>query len=197
MSTERIYVHDSIADEFVDALVREAKAMVVGDGLEEGTQIGPMVSARQRAHVESQLKEAISDGAQLLTGGEISAEGYFMQPAVVDGVNHDMDIAMEETFGPVAAVIRVKDEDEAVTLANDTPFGLGATVFGVDEERAESVARRIQAGMVSVNRAVGGAQGTPWVGARESGYGFHKSTAGHRQFAQVRVISRRAPRKPS
>ena len=74
VSTERIYVHDDIADEFVEALVREAKAMVVGDGLAEGTQIGPMVSARQRAHVQSQLKEAIADGAQLLTGGEVSEE---------------------------------------------------------------------------------------------------------------------------
>jgi acyl-CoA reductase-like NAD-dependent aldehyde dehydrogenase len=104
-----------------------------------------------------------------------------------------MPIAQEETFGPVACVTAVKDDEEAVQLANDTPYGLGAVVFG-GADHAERVARRLNAGMIGVNQSVGGAKGTPWVGARESGYGFHSSVDGHRQFCQVRVVSQPKPR---
>ena len=156
-----------------------------------------MVNHRQRSHVEQQLASAVDSGAKLLTGGAISDVGCFMTPAVLDEVNHTMDIANEETFGPVACVIRVSSQDEAVRLANQSVFGLGATVFGQDDTRTKAVARQLNAGMVGINRGVGGAFGTPWVGARESGYGYHKSISGHRQFAQVRVISERKPRTPT
>lgn len=193
VSTERIYVPEAVADRFVEALVAEAGEMKVGPGVEDGVRVGPMVNERQRAHVLRQLEAAEAAGARRLFGGEPGA-GAFLTPAVFDGVNHDMDIAREETFGPVACVIRVADDDEAVRLANDTPYGLGAIVFGADEARAAAVADRLQAGMVGINRGVGGAFGTPWVGARQSGFGYHKGPAGHRQFAQVRVISRSKPR---
>ncbi len=193
VSTERIYVDEAIADRFVDALVAEAGKMKVGHGTEDGVRIGPMVNQRQRAHVLRQLAAAEADGARRLCGGE-AGPGAFLQPAVLDGVTHAMDIAREETFGPVACVIRVADDDEAVRLANDTPYGLGAIVFGGDEARAAAVADRLDAGMVGINRGVGGAFGTPWVGARQSGFGYHKGIAGHRQFAQVRVISRSKPK---
>jgi len=192
VSTERIYVHEDIADEFSTALVAEARALQVGSGLDPETQIGPMVSRRQRDHVVKQVESAIGQGAQLLIGGTLSEVGHFMTPAVIDHVDHTMSLATAETFGPVASIIRVPNHEEAVRLANDTPFGLGAVVFGGDITAAESLARRLDAGMVGVNRGVGGASGTPWVGARQSGYGYHKSVAGHRQFAQVRVLSRKA-----
>ena len=102
-----------------------------------------------------------------------------------------MEIACEETFGPVAAVSRVASDEEAVQRANATRFGLGAVVFGGDEQRTAAVARRLTAGMIGINGGVHGAPGTPWVGARESGFGFHKSRDGHRQFAQTRVVTRR------
>lgn len=95
----------------------------------------------------------------------------------------------DETFGPVACVMRFGSDDEAVRLANDTPFGLGAVVFG-DEDHAAEVARQLDAGMIGVNKGCGGASGSPWVGAKESGYGFHSSRDGHRQFTQTRVVSR-------
>jgi acyl-CoA reductase-like NAD-dependent aldehyde dehydrogenase len=101
-----------------------------------------------------------------------------------------MEIMREETFGPVACVQSFAGDDEAVRLANDTPFGLGAAVFGRDVARAASVAARIEAGMVGINQGCGGADGCPWVGAKESGYGFHSGPEGHRQFAQVRVLTR-------
>ncbi len=191
VSTERIYVPESIADPFVEALMVEAEHFVVGDGAHEGVTIGPMVSARQRDHVVRQLDAAVAAGARLLRGGQTSEVGHFLEPAVLDGVTHEMEIAREETFGPVACVIRVADESEAIRMANDTPFGLGAVVFGGDPARTESAARRLTAGMIGINRGIGGAAGTPWVGARQSGYGYHKGVAGHRQFTQVRVISRR------
>ena len=110
-------------------------------------------------------------------------------PTVLSGVTHDMDIMRSETFGPVACIARFRDLDEAVTLANDTPYGLGAAVFGCDDDKTQEVARRLDAGMVGINRGCGGAAGTPWVGAKQSGYGYHSGKEGHRQFTQSRVVS--------
>ena len=174
-------------DAFVEAMVDAAKAMTVGDGLADGTQIGPMVSLTQKAHVKRQVAEALADGAQV-AWSEGTDAGQFLGPIVLTECTHDMNIARDETFGPVACVYRVQDDAEAVRLANDTPYGLGAVVYG-GTERARAVARQMTAGMVGVNQGLGSLGSTPWVGARQSGYGFHSSVEGHRQFAQVRVVS--------
>lgn len=187
VSTERIFVMESVADAFEEALARLAEATRVGNGL-EGAEMGPMVNARQRDHVLRQIDDAVAAGATVLTGGS-GHRSNFLMPTVLSNVDESMEIGSVETFGPVACVTRVTSEDEAVARANDTPFGLGAVVFG-EEERAEEVARRLTAGMIGVNRAVFGVAGSPWVGARESGFGFHKSPAGHRQFTQTRVVTR-------
>jgi succinate-semialdehyde dehydrogenase/glutarate-semialdehyde dehydrogenase len=188
ISTERIFVLDSVADAFEKALAGIASAMRVGPGI-DGADVGPMVNARQRDHVLRQLEAAVASGAKVLAGGNGHHDNY-VTPTVLSDVTDEMDIAREETFGPVACVTRVKSVDEAIQRANDTEFGLGAVVFGGDEEKAALVARRLTAGMIGVNRAVGGAAGTPWVGARQSGFGFHKSKDGHRQFTQTRVVTR-------
>ena len=188
VSTERIFVLDSVADDFEAALTRLASAMTVGDGL-EGADVGPMVNSAQRDHVLAQVEAAVGAGATVLAGGGGHTDN-FVTPTVLTGITEEMDIGRVETFGPVACVTRVASVDEAVSRANDTPFGLGAVVFGGDEARAESVARKLTAGMIGVNRSAGGVAGTPWVGARESGFGFHKSKDGHRQFAQTRVLTR-------
>jgi len=188
VSTERIFVVESVADAFEEALSRLAEATRVGNGL-EGAEMGPMVNARQRDHVLRQIDAAVAAGATVLTGGS-GHRNNFVMPTVLSNVDESMEIGSEETFGPVACVTRVASEDDAVARANDTPFGLGAVVFSGDEERAEAVARRLTAGMIGVNRAVFGVAGSPWVGARESGFGFHKSPAGHRQFTQTRVVTR-------
>ncbi len=192
VSTERIYVHESIADEFARAVVERAQQLVVGDGAHEGTQIGPMSSARQKAHVLSQVQHAQARGATVACGGD--AGGNFIQPVVLTGVTHDMHVMQEETFGPVACIMAFSTPDEAVRLANDTPYGLGGAVFGRDEARARAVAERLHIGMVGINQGCGGASGTPWVGARQSGYGHHSGVSGHRHFAQVRVISTPKPK---
>jgi acyl-CoA reductase-like NAD-dependent aldehyde dehydrogenase len=188
ISTERIFVLESVAEEFEKALAGIASAMKIGPGL-EGSDVGPMVNAFQRDHVLKQLQAAVASGAKVLAGGNGHHDNY-VTPTVLTGVTDDMDIAREETFGPVACVTRVESVEEAVRRANDTEYGLGAVVFGGDEEKAALVARKLTAGMIGVNRAVGGAAGTPWVGARQSGFGFHKSRDGHRQFTQTRVITR-------
>jgi acyl-CoA reductase-like NAD-dependent aldehyde dehydrogenase len=191
VSTERIYVLDSVADAFVSELKAETEKLVVGDGLEQTTEIGPMVNPRQRDHVLAQIDKAVKQGAAIVLGGS-GHHDNFVQPTILNGVTHEMEIAREETFGPVACVMRVSDDDEAVRLANDTEFGLGAVVYGA-EQHAARVARRLTAGMIGINRSMGGAKGSPWVGARQSGYGFHSSRDGHRQFAQTRVVSSNKP----
>lgn len=194
VSTERIYVDERIADDFEAELIRLTGEQRVGHGTEDGIDVGPMVSHDQRDHVLRQVADAVDAGATLAAGtGE--ADGGFIAPIVLTNVDHDMDIMREETFGPVACVMRVAGPDEAVRLANDTPFGLGACVFGGDEARAADVARRLTAGMVGINRSCGGASGTPWVGSGDSGYGFHGGPEGHRQFTQTRVISRARPKR--
>jgi succinate-semialdehyde dehydrogenase/glutarate-semialdehyde dehydrogenase len=187
VSTERIFVLDSVADAFERALADRAAALRTGNA-REGADIGPMVNRRQRDHVLAQLDAAIASGARILTGGT-AHEDNFVSPTVLTNVTDDMAVAREETFGPLACVSRVASEDEAVRRANDTPFGLGAVVFGTDPDRASRVARRLTAGMVGINRSAGGAHGTPWVGAKQSGFGYHKGRAGHRQFTQTRVLT--------
>ncbi|HHO49763.1 MAG TPA: aldehyde dehydrogenase [Deltaproteobacteria bacterium] len=188
VSTERIYVAEPIADAFEARVIALARELVVGPGLEPDTDVGPMINARQKGRVLSQIRSAVGQGARLHLGGE-EGEGNWLHPTVLTGVDHRMEIMREETFGPVACLMRFSEDREAIRLANDTPFGLGAVVFSGDDERGWAVARRLEAGMVGLNRGVGGARGAPWVGAKQSGYGFHSGIEGHRQFAQVRIVS--------
>ena len=191
VSTERIYVDRAVKGEFLRKMAEKTASLRQGDPREPGVGVGPMVHARQKAKVLAQVDAALAAGASLVAGGE-AREGNFVAPTILADCTHAMEIMREETFGPVACVQDFGSVDEAVRLANDTPFGLGAAVFGRDLARAGEVASRIEAGMVGINQGCGGADGCPWVGAKESGYGFHSGPEGHRQFAQVRVISRAA-----
>lgn len=185
VSTERIYVDKKIAPQFEETMLRLTGEQKIGAGSEDGVTIGPMINATQRDHVLEQLEHARSQGAQILTGGE--HRNNFIEPTILVNVNHDMEIMREETFGPVACVMPFERQEDAIALANDTPFGLGATVFGGRD--APAVARQLKAGMIGINKGCGGASGTPWVGAQQSGYGYHSGKEGHRQFAQPRVVS--------
>jgi acyl-CoA reductase-like NAD-dependent aldehyde dehydrogenase len=187
VSTERIYVAEPVRQAFTDKLVAAARALSLGDGLDASTDLGPMINARQKSHVVAQVKDAVAAGATLAFGS-VEHGGNFLGPVVLTNVDHSMGIMRDETFGPVAAVQGFADADEAVRLANDTPYGLGAVVFG--ERDVDAVARKLDAGMIGVNRSIGGASGSPWVGAKQSGYGFHSGPHGHRQFTQVRIVSR-------
>jgi acyl-CoA reductase-like NAD-dependent aldehyde dehydrogenase len=186
VSTERIYVHEKVHDEFLARLCDGASQLTVGDPQCEETDLGPMVHEHQKSQVLAQVEEALREGARVAWQGP-PAEGSFLSPIVMDRVRHDMGIAQHETFGPVACVVSVTSDEQALHFANDTRFGLGAVVFGGATE-AREMGRRLQAGMVGVNQGLASAGSTPWVGARESGYGFHSGPEGHRQFTQVRVI---------
>ncbi len=188
VSTERIYVDQEIAKDFEQRVATLTQQLKVGAGSEEGVEIGPMINATQREHVLSQLDDAVARGARVVAGGE-GHHGNFVMPTVLTELSPEMKVMREETFGPIACILPFASVSEAIRAANDTPYGLGAAVFGGDEAKALEAARQLDAGMVGVNKSCGGATGAPWVGAKESGYGFHSSKAGHRQFTQPRVVS--------
>jgi succinate-semialdehyde dehydrogenase/glutarate-semialdehyde dehydrogenase len=187
VSTERIYVDRKLHAEFVAKLAEQAKAFTVGPCDDDAAVIGPMIHAKQKAHVTAQIADAVKKGARVIFGNE-PKDGSFISPTVLDAVTHNMDIMTTETFGPVACVMPVGSVDEAVERANDSEYALGGVVFG-EESVARAAARRLTAGMIGVNRGIGGSGGTPWVGAKHSGIGFHAGPMGHRQFCQVRVVS--------
>jgi acyl-CoA reductase-like NAD-dependent aldehyde dehydrogenase len=193
VSIERVLVHEAIAEEFERRVLEHARKYRVGPGTDADIDMGPMVSAEARQHVLDQLADARSKGAEILLGGDsMAGPGYFLSPAVVRGVTDDMILAHQETFGPVVAIQRVASAEEAIAKANATDYGLGATLWSSDPERATRYAAQLDAGMIGVNKSIGAVPGTPWVGAKQSGLGFTGSAEGIRQFAQTRKISWKA-----
>ncbi|MCP3920004.1 MAG: aldehyde dehydrogenase [bacterium] len=190
-SVERVYVADTVADDFEKLVVSKAREWKHGNGFQDGVKMGPMVSEEQRGKVAAQVDEAVRDGARLLLGGEPDGRpGYFYPATVLADVEASQRISYEETFGPVVSLTTFSgSEEEGVRLANDTPYGLGANVWTGDAELGRRVARRIRAGQVGVNRYLTGASGTPWVGARQSGFGFLGGVEGHRQFTTPKSIA--------
>ncbi|MCP3899578.1 MAG: aldehyde dehydrogenase [Desulfobacteraceae bacterium] len=186
-STERIYVDQKVADEFEQRVVEIASIYKTGPWNMENVNIGPIINADQHRKIIKHIRDAEQKGARVLLGGSEQPERY-INPTVICDMTKDMVMEQEETFGPVVAISRYENIEEAIQRANDSKFGLGATVFGGID--AESVADRLQAGMIGINQGVGGSGNTPWVGAKQSGFGFHGSADGHRQFAQVRVLSK-------
>ncbi|MEZ5978413.1 MAG: aldehyde dehydrogenase family protein [Planctomycetota bacterium] len=190
-SVERVYVADEVADRFEALVVERAKAWNHGSGFDAASRMGPMVSEGQRAKVHAQVERAVGDGARLLLGGTpADGPGWFYPATVLADVPAATPMASVETFGPVVSLRRFGgDEDEAVALANSTPYGLGANVFTGDLERGERVARRIRSGQVGVNRYLAGSSRAPWVGARQSGFGYMGGVEGFRQFTTPKTIS--------
>ncbi|MDQ3019338.1 MAG: aldehyde dehydrogenase family protein [Bacteroidota bacterium] len=189
VSVERIYVEDKISKEFEKLVLEEVKKYRVGDGFDD-VDMGPMVSDAQRNHVLNQIEEAKKKGAKVLAGGEkIDKDGFFMQPTVITNLTEKHDIMVTETFGPVICIQKVKNADEAIERANDTTFGLGATVWTKNLEKGKQIACKIESGMIGVNQGIGGVSGTPWVGIKQSGFGYIGSIEGIRQFTVPKKIS--------
>ena len=181
-SVERCYVHESIAPKFIDMVVAETKALRQGVGTEAAVDLGSMTNERQLEIVESHVNEAEQRGAKILTGGRRgdNREGYFYQPTVLTNVDQDMTIMRDETFGPVLPVMTFKSDEEAVKLANDSVYGLTASVWTRNIDRGRRIAERIEAGTVMVNEVVytHGIAQTPWGGVKDSGYGRTHGRAG-------------------
>lgn len=174
-SVERLYVHESIADPFIKKCVEKASRLKQGNGFNQEIEIGAMSSEMQLNKVEKQVEGAKREGAKVLLGGSrnLDQNGFFYRPTILTNVNHRMEVMQEETFGPVIGVMTFKDEEEAVRLANDCRYGLTASIWTKDIQRGLRLARRIEAGTVSINENVytyALAQ-TPWGGPKESGIG--------------------------
>ncbi|MBC8031930.1 MAG: aldehyde dehydrogenase family protein [Pyrinomonadaceae bacterium] len=174
-SVERCYVQESIAGKFIELIVKETRALKQGLGTEKSVDVGAMTNERQRAIVEEHVSDAVQRGATVLTGGRRGAkpEGFFYEPTVLTDVDHSMTIMRDETFGPVLPVMTFKTDDEAINFANDSVFGLTASVWTKNIARGQKLAERIEAGTVMVNEVVytHGIAQTPWGGVKDSGYG--------------------------
>ncbi|NOJ14750.1 aldehyde dehydrogenase family protein [Vibrio splendidus] len=186
-SIERIYVDERIADKFEQRVTEIANMYQIGPWDMPNVNIGPIINATQHGKIADQLKDAQQKGATFLLGGIEQPERY-IRPTVITGMTPEMTLETEETFGPVVAISRYSNIEDAIERANNSEYGLGAVVFG--NQGVNDVADELDAGMVGINQGQGGSGDAPWVGAKQSGLGYHGSVDGHRQFAQVKVVSR-------
>jgi len=189
IAAKRFVVVDDVYDAFVDRLVDETEALTVGDPLDPSTDVGPQASPRFLETLHEQVTASVEAGATVLTGGEpLDRDGAYYPPTVLADVPANCPADTEELFGPVASVYRVADEDEAVAVANDTPFGLGASVWTTDRARGESLAREIDAGCVYVNQLVKSDPRVPFGGVGDSGYGRELSAIGIQEFVNRKTV---------
>jgi betaine-aldehyde dehydrogenase len=189
-SAERFYVQREVYDDFVSAFVEQARSLRVGDPLDSSTDVGPMVSAPQRAKVEAQVSAAVDAGAELLVGGDRAGldRGHFYAPAVITGAPASTDLLREETFGPVAPIVPVASLDEAIELANSTPFGLGANVYTRDLETAVRCMREIRSGTVWINDPLTDNDAGPFGGFKQSGFGRELGQEGLEAFQETKHV---------
>jgi acyl-CoA reductase-like NAD-dependent aldehyde dehydrogenase len=191
---ERVYVVDEVADRFLEGVVRETERLTVGDPREWTTEIGPMVSDEQAAIVTELVDDAVKNGAKKLTGGPTKLKGMkgsFIAPVVLTDVTHDMRIMKEEIFGPVLPVMKVSSEEEAIKLANDSQFGLGASVWTKDRAKGERMSHQIQSGMVWTNdhSFSHGACQCAWGGVKDSGLGRSHSKFGFYECVNIKQLA--------
>jgi succinate-semialdehyde dehydrogenase/glutarate-semialdehyde dehydrogenase len=189
IAAKRFIVVDAVADQFLTRFIDELRRRKMGDPLARDTEIGPLARVDLRDALHHQVEESLKRGAQRLLGGEVPAgDGAFYPPTVLAAVDKGMPAFDEETFGPVAAVIRAKDETDAVRLANDSTFGLGASLWTRDRARAERFAAQIEAGAVFVNGLVKSDPRLPFGGIKRSGYGRELSEFGIREFVNIKSV---------
>jgi aldehyde dehydrogenase (NAD+) len=189
----RALVHRSIYDDFVSRIVARAGAVQIGDPMDEASQMGPVATADQLAKVEAFVGSARAEGAEIIAGGERPAvdgfpDGFFYRPTVVRGADAHGKLAQEEVFGPILAVFPFESDDEAVALANDTPYGLAAGVWTRDVRRAHLVARGLQAGTVWINMYRAMAPQSPFGGYKSSGIGRQNGIEGVEEYLQTKSV---------
>jgi succinate-semialdehyde dehydrogenase/glutarate-semialdehyde dehydrogenase len=189
INAKRIIVHGEIADEFERRYVEAMQALKVGDPMDEETDMGPLAMPQILEDVDEQVKKSVEAGAKILTGGKpMNAEGNFYPPTVITDIPEDSPAYKEEIFGPVASLFRARDIDEAVRIANDTSFGLGASAWTNDPEEQETFINEIEAGQVFINSMVASDPRMPFGGVKASGYGRELSVYGLREFVNVKAV---------
>ncbi|MBW8879259.1 MAG: NAD-dependent succinate-semialdehyde dehydrogenase [Acidobacteria bacterium] len=189
IAAKRFIVEEAVADRFEEEFVRAMEGLKVGDPTDRGNEVGPMAREDLLAALDDQVRRTVAAGAQLRTGGHrLEAQGWYYAPTVLTGVEPGMAAFDEETFGPVAAVIRARDADHAVELANRSTFGLGASVWTGDPARGEALAAEIQSGNVFVNGIVKSDPRLPFGGVKRSGYGRELSAVGIREFVNIKTV---------
>jgi acyl-CoA reductase-like NAD-dependent aldehyde dehydrogenase len=189
IASKRFIVVKNVANEFIEKFVQKAEKLKVGDPLSDDTDIGPLVNSSGLKKIDSQVKESVKEGAEVVTGGEqIRRKGYFYKPTVLKNVKAKMSIAQEEVFGPVAPIIIADDEDEAIELANNSDYGLGASIWTQDLDKAERFSISVESGIVSINNVVASDPRVPFGGVKKSGFGRELSRYGMLEFANIKSV---------
>jgi succinate-semialdehyde dehydrogenase/glutarate-semialdehyde dehydrogenase len=188
-AAKRFIVHDAVYEEFLAEFTSAVRSIVVGEPADPATFMGPLSSESAVATITSQVDDALSKGAVAVAGGErLDRAGAWYAPTILTGVTPDMRAYKEELFGPVAVIHRVRSEDEAVALANDSEYGLGAAIQSTDEEEADRIANRLQVGMVTINEASGTAAELPFGGVKRSGIGRELGRYGMDEFVNKKLV---------
>ncbi len=188
-SVNRFYIHDAVYDRFVTQLAEEVKKLKVGNGVEEGVVVGPLIEASAVDKVEEHVKDARAKGGRIVTGGERHAlGGNFWQPTVIADAHEEMKLAREETFGPVAACFRFSDEQEVIRRANDTEFGLAAYFYTQNLQRVFRVSAALESGMIGINECAVSTELAPFGGVKESGLGREGSVLGLEEYLEVKAL---------
>ncbi|MBK0002778.1 NAD-dependent succinate-semialdehyde dehydrogenase [Erwinia sp. S38] len=189
VSVNRFYIQNSVYDRFVERLAEEVKKLKVGNGVEEGVVVGPLIEASALKKVEEHVNDAVANGGRIVVGGARHAlGGNFWQPTVIADASEKMKLAKEETFGPVAACFRFDDEDEVIRRANDTEFGLAAYFYTQNLQRVFRVSAALESGMVGINECAVSTELAPFGGIKESGLGREGSVLGLEEFLEVKAL---------
>jgi succinate-semialdehyde dehydrogenase/glutarate-semialdehyde dehydrogenase len=189
IAAKRFIVHEAVADEFERRFVEKMTALVVGDPLDETTDVGPLATSAGRDDIEELVTDAVAKGAKVLCGGErLASPGWYYPPTVITGLTPEMRLYTEESFGPVAGLFRVGNIDEAIALANATDFGLGANAWTNDDDERQHFVRDLEAGAVFINGMVTSYPELPFGGVKTSGYGRELSAPGIRAFCNLKTV---------
>ena len=189
IASKRFIVVKKIANEFIEKFVQGAEKLKVGDPLSDDTDLGPLVNASGLKTIDSQVKDSVKEGAEILTGGEqIKSKGYFYKPTILKNVSPNMRVAQEEVFSPVAPIIIAGSEIEALRLANDSQYGLGASIWTEDLDKAERLSRMVRSGIVTVNNVVISDPRVPFGGVKKSGFGRELSRYGMLEFVNIKSV---------
>ncbi len=189
ISAKRFIVHTDVYDEWLDLFTKEMSALVVGDPMDEGTDVGPLATEQGREDVEELVKDAVDKGASVLVGGERpDRDGWWFPPTVLADLTEEMDVYLEEVFGPVALVHRAADIDDAIRIANATRFGLGSNAWTTDPEEQEVFIRDLEAGQTFINGMVASFPALPFGGIKKSGHGRELAGHGIREFCNIKTV---------